>query len=818
MTSLELFPPVDHNPKVPTEWGSGKLKENINAWNRGQGEPTWHYTGKPVNQDYSLTQLKLSNIRSNDELIPRPQVMEMGDLMINKDFPAEHPYSSHIPRYAVFPTFQSPEDAKRGVQARREQPINAEMPATTYDVQIVHKTKGYGDRREIQYVPKESEKLALEWSGEEGFHQLVKAKGGRQQYYPTPLKVVCPNLQDRADKLSDKSANALRNIERNQWQTTYDLNNTGLGPLNPMKLDNLDDKRRAMDIYGVEDNKLYPRSTNTFDPPRPFEGRIARSIIPRPPPQKPNPTEDENTDYVPRKTLREREEHRLWNGTEYVNLPDTNEEQNRHMQRLRWKELDDVAHPRPNLEGVSQQKERQPADNIPCPPVVGVPQDTAENYLQSTKQRQDETFQQVEAQNRYAVLELEKPHHEISALNHKMQKVHEGEKPRTFYGHEGKYNEERAGLYKTSYIPEVLAHSMNDLETSGPEIMNTMHSHVDAAYLPTQLSRDMKDAFRGVRTLSLSQPNLAGDRRESREVILPHNELKNVQKRILQPTVENARVKVQEGETVLTESNMGDSFNTHKFLQDYKITPAARNEPLNLMSVENSKLKNVRSAAELRNRNGLSKSVSFSDSVTIASSREDGKFRTFSAAMAEGKENKAGDKANTTQYLSTQAEYRKDNEGSARRPQPTFLMPEPAPVIKESTQMTNDVELSPRRPRRRPFSTTDTEYRDEFGSLSSNFAPSNLRHSYTFQTAYESQFPKYHHISYKSDDRFKWEPGHGVPRPQSTLLAIQDHFSKSDIRRNFHGQFREQNPDLRMNIISGKKHVFDGMNAQVLHG
>lgn len=89
-----------------------------------------------------------------------------------------------------------------------------------------------------------------------------------------------------------------------------------------------------------------------------------------------------------RKTLREREEHRLWNGTEYVSLPDTTEEQNRHMQKLRWKELDDVAHPKPNLDGVSQQKERQPADNIPCPPVVGVPQDTAENYLQTTKQRQ----------------------------------------------------------------------------------------------------------------------------------------------------------------------------------------------------------------------------------------------------------------------------------------------------------------------------------------------------------------------------------------------------------------------------------------------
>lgn len=68
--------------------------------------------------------------------------ISFSEIMINKDFPADHPYSSHISRYAVFPTFQSPEDAKRGVQARREQPINAEMPATAYDVQIIHKTKG----------------------------------------------------------------------------------------------------------------------------------------------------------------------------------------------------------------------------------------------------------------------------------------------------------------------------------------------------------------------------------------------------------------------------------------------------------------------------------------------------------------------------------------------------------------------------------------------------------------------------------------------------------------------------------------------------
>ena len=62
--------------------------------------------------------------------------------MINKTFPADHPYASHIPRTALFPKFDSPEDPKRGVAARNEKPISSEMPATAADVTIVHKTKG----------------------------------------------------------------------------------------------------------------------------------------------------------------------------------------------------------------------------------------------------------------------------------------------------------------------------------------------------------------------------------------------------------------------------------------------------------------------------------------------------------------------------------------------------------------------------------------------------------------------------------------------------------------------------------------------------
>ena len=63
--------------------------------------------------------------------------------MIDKPFPAEHPYTSHEPRFALFPKFADvPEDPKRGVDARNQRPISDEMPANPYDVIVKHKIKG----------------------------------------------------------------------------------------------------------------------------------------------------------------------------------------------------------------------------------------------------------------------------------------------------------------------------------------------------------------------------------------------------------------------------------------------------------------------------------------------------------------------------------------------------------------------------------------------------------------------------------------------------------------------------------------------------
>ena len=62
--------------------------------------------------------------------------------MIQKPFPAEHPYASHMSRFDLFPKFDTPEDAKRGSEARKQTPKNAEMPSQAYDVTIVQKVKG----------------------------------------------------------------------------------------------------------------------------------------------------------------------------------------------------------------------------------------------------------------------------------------------------------------------------------------------------------------------------------------------------------------------------------------------------------------------------------------------------------------------------------------------------------------------------------------------------------------------------------------------------------------------------------------------------
>lgn len=70
---------------------------------------------------------------------------------------------------------------------------------------------------------------------------------------------MVPNLLSREgtdQAISERTANATRNLERQQWKTTYDVNHSGIGPKNQYKLDNLDDKATHKSTYGYEDDDI----------------------------------------------------------------------------------------------------------------------------------------------------------------------------------------------------------------------------------------------------------------------------------------------------------------------------------------------------------------------------------------------------------------------------------------------------------------------------------------------------------------------------------------------------------------------------------
>ena len=194
---------------------------------------------------------------------------------------------------------------------------------------------------------------------------------------------------------------------------------------------------------------------------------------------------------------------------------------------------------------------------------------------------------------------------------------------------------------------------------------------------------------------------------------------------------------------------------------------------------------------------------------------------------------------NPIQYTSTHALYRRENDGddalsgqAVRHSAPAMFDTSSRRVRfttdgDDNNSANRDLvgEFAKDRYRsfhRRPGSShghglPDTEYTDQFRNLATNVLPTDLKNSSPFATSYQNQFPVFD-LGYKHDARFDWQPGSGVPRPQTSLLKLQDAFVKSEVRKKFHDTFAETNPELRFNISKGKKHQFGGFNAQVIHG
>lgn len=256
MTSLlpalpRTYPHLGHQPyPQPSHGKQRKIASKLHPM---------YYTGVPTEQFYDLTLLKRSNIRSNDQLLPRPTQVDMSSIKINQMFPAEHPYSSHISKFAMFPSFSRVrDDYKTGTEAQQERPLHPQIPANPYSTTVHNKSKGAALHQETLYLPHDSEKKALHWPGDNFFQQVKSPNSGQQQFYPIPPKAILPNHAPRKldNTLNPHTANALRNVERSQWATTYSNNFSGYGPSNALRLDNYDEKVDKEQRSGIEDHSL----------------------------------------------------------------------------------------------------------------------------------------------------------------------------------------------------------------------------------------------------------------------------------------------------------------------------------------------------------------------------------------------------------------------------------------------------------------------------------------------------------------------------------------------------------------------------------
>lgn len=86
--------------------------------------------------------------------------------MIKIATPKEHPYSSHISRFAIFPSFRSPDDPETGVRAASQPFLNPLIPNSAPDITLLSKTIGNARHAVVRghggiYVSREFEDVSV---------------------------------------------------------------------------------------------------------------------------------------------------------------------------------------------------------------------------------------------------------------------------------------------------------------------------------------------------------------------------------------------------------------------------------------------------------------------------------------------------------------------------------------------------------------------------------------------------------------------------------------------------------------------------------
>lgn len=408
---------------------------------------------------------------------------------------------------------------------------------------------------------------------------------------------------------------------------------------------------------------------------------------------------------------------------------------------------------------------------------------------------------------------MQKPSSDIAVLDRKLAISTPKEQVSAFYGHEGKYNEERAGLYFTSYDPAKLSYKLDD-DKGKLNMRNTVGSHVDAVHYPTDLNLDADIIRTGLETDPRKVP-MFSERPDIYEVFEPFKRDRAIRVTQLQPNIDNARHRVQEGEVLNTNSTMGSSYNHEKFLQEYVLNSHARSEPLALMSNQNQNLQNVRINA--------TKQVKFNDQITVGEGAGNVPLKIGKASIESPKQVLFSPQAPAPRVVKAAPAIL-----SQSLPTPAIQSDEFQAMVRSSETFRPSSSMS-RIKEHKITSLSDSEKlflgqkghtmaKNQFDSKASNLGIGGSSYN-LYKSSYDNQFSSTDTSKPpETDPRYDWEPGCGVPRPQTSLIKLQNSFSKSAAHRRLRESFSEKNPNLIDNVHLGRKHDFKGMNAQVLRG
>ncbi|CAM9618342.1 unnamed protein product [Lampetra planeri] len=260
--------PSPERPPWGRESGTTAARGHLHYGFGGDPVPS----GIRIKQCYDLTQLKRSNLRSNDQLLPKPQESLLQQHQARCPFPREHPFASHVSRLALLPSSDAPE-RQEGSHAGAGQRAALPRPVT-----VIAKTKGGPYRYEV--VMAEPVERCSQWPGDHGFYQMPTGPGfPKEVFYPTPPKTVAPNPRPRETAPSPRTATEARNVERCRWRSNYTLNFTGHGPMNPILLDDHHLKLLwSLRSGKAPSSKLVERSLPKFSLARPEHGRTPRFV------------------------------------------------------------------------------------------------------------------------------------------------------------------------------------------------------------------------------------------------------------------------------------------------------------------------------------------------------------------------------------------------------------------------------------------------------------------------------------------------------------------------------------------------------------